>query len=106
MTETTAANPELLADQVSSLLMQPLEVASVVLSSGPVSSIRPACCVSRSWSAAPLPRLWVRVAIFQTLPMSTSTKWCFCRPNASPSRLLSGSPMNLCASRLSALMRC
>ena len=42
MTETTAANPELLAHQVSSLLMQPLEAASVVLSSGPVSSIRPA----------------------------------------------------------------
>jgi HK97 family phage major capsid protein len=35
MTETTAANPELLADQVSSLLFQPLEAASVVLSSGP-----------------------------------------------------------------------
>ena len=35
MTETTAANPELLADQVSSLLVQPLEAASVVLSSGP-----------------------------------------------------------------------
>jgi HK97 family phage major capsid protein len=35
MVETTAANPELLADQVSSLLVQPLEAASVVLSSGP-----------------------------------------------------------------------
>lgn len=35
MTETTAANPELLADQVSSLLVAPLEAASVVLSSGP-----------------------------------------------------------------------
>lgn len=35
MTETTAANPELLADQVAQLLVQPLEVASVVLSSGP-----------------------------------------------------------------------
>ena len=35
MTETTAANPELLADQVSSLLVQPLEAASVVLSAGP-----------------------------------------------------------------------
>lgn len=35
MTETTATNPELLADQVSSLLVQPLEAASVVLSSGP-----------------------------------------------------------------------
>lgn len=35
MTETTTANPELLADQVSSLLVQPLEAASVVLSSGP-----------------------------------------------------------------------
>ena len=35
MTETTAANPELLADQVASLLVQPLEAASVVLSSGP-----------------------------------------------------------------------
>ena len=35
MTETTAANPELLADQVSQLLVQPLEAASVVLSSGP-----------------------------------------------------------------------
>ena len=35
MTETTAANPELLADQVSNLLVQPLEAASVVLSSGP-----------------------------------------------------------------------
>ena len=35
MTETTAANPELLANQVSQLLVQPLEAASVVLSSGP-----------------------------------------------------------------------
>ncbi len=35
MTETTAANPELLADQVAQLLVQPLEAASVVLSSGP-----------------------------------------------------------------------
>lgn len=35
MTETTTANPELLADQVSQLLVQPLEAASVVLSSGP-----------------------------------------------------------------------
>jgi HK97 family phage major capsid protein len=33
--ESAAANPQLLADQVSSLLVQPLEVASVVLSSGP-----------------------------------------------------------------------
>lgn len=35
MTETTATNPELLADQVSQLLVQPLEATSVVLSSGP-----------------------------------------------------------------------
>ncbi|WP_044080339.1 phage major capsid protein [Mycobacterium canetti] len=35
MVETTATNPQLLADQVSSLLVQPLEAASVVLSSGP-----------------------------------------------------------------------
>ena len=35
MTETTAANPELLVDQVASLWVQPLEAASVVLSSGP-----------------------------------------------------------------------
>lgn len=35
MTETTAANPELLQEQVASLLVQPLEAASVVLSSGP-----------------------------------------------------------------------
>lgn len=35
MVESTAANPQLLADQVSSLLVQPLEEASVVLSSGP-----------------------------------------------------------------------
>ena len=35
MTETTAANPELLPEQVSQLLVQPLEAASVVLSSGP-----------------------------------------------------------------------
>lgn len=35
MTETTTANPELLADAVSQLLVQPLEAASVVLSSGP-----------------------------------------------------------------------
>ena len=35
MTETTSANPELLADQVASLLVQPLEAASVVLSTGP-----------------------------------------------------------------------
>jgi Phage capsid family len=33
--ESAAANPQLLADQVSSLLVQPLEAASVVLSSGP-----------------------------------------------------------------------
>lgn len=35
MTETTATNPELLADQVSQLLVQPLEATSVVLASGP-----------------------------------------------------------------------
>lgn len=35
MAETTTANPELLADQVSQLLVQPLEAASVVLASGP-----------------------------------------------------------------------
>jgi len=35
MTETTTANPELLQEQVASLLVQPLEAASVVLSSGP-----------------------------------------------------------------------
>jgi HK97 family phage major capsid protein len=35
VTETTSANPELLADQVASLLARPLEAASVVLSSGP-----------------------------------------------------------------------
>ncbi|MBS1691930.1 MAG: phage major capsid protein [Actinobacteria bacterium] len=35
MAESTATNPTLLADQVSSLLVQPLEAASVVLSSGP-----------------------------------------------------------------------
>ncbi|MGV9827011.1 phage major capsid protein [Gordonia sp. NPDC003429] len=35
MTETTTTNPELLAEQVSTLLVQPLEAASVVLSSGP-----------------------------------------------------------------------
>ncbi|WP_374158774.1 phage major capsid protein [Mycobacterium sp. G7A2] len=35
MAETTATNPELLADQVSQLLVQPLEAASVVLASGP-----------------------------------------------------------------------
>ena len=35
MAESTATAPELLADQVSSLLVQPLEAASVVLSSGP-----------------------------------------------------------------------
>lgn len=35
MAETTSANPALLADQVASLLVQPLEAASVVLSSGP-----------------------------------------------------------------------
>lgn len=35
MAETTSANPTLLADQVASLLVQPLEAASVVLSSGP-----------------------------------------------------------------------
>ena len=34
-TETTTANPELLQEQVASLLVQPLEAASVVLSSGP-----------------------------------------------------------------------
>ena len=35
MVESTATNPQLLADQVSQLLVQPLEAASVVLSSGP-----------------------------------------------------------------------
>jgi HK97 family phage major capsid protein len=35
MAETTAANPELLADQISQLLVQPLEATSVVLASGP-----------------------------------------------------------------------
>ncbi|AZZ82561.1 phage major capsid protein [Gordonia alkanivorans] len=35
MAETTATNSELLADQVSSLLVQPLEAGSVVLASGP-----------------------------------------------------------------------
>lgn len=34
MVETTATNPELLREQVSSILIQPLETASVVLSSG------------------------------------------------------------------------
>uniref|UniRef100_A1UHG4 Phage major capsid protein, HK97 n=1 Tax=Mycobacterium sp. (strain KMS) TaxID=189918 RepID=A1UHG4_MYCSK len=33
-TETTAANPELLQEQVANILVQPLEAASVVLSSG------------------------------------------------------------------------
>lgn len=36
--ETTTANPELLKTQVASLLVQPLEAASVVLSSGGVPS--------------------------------------------------------------------
>ncbi|WP_347957092.1 phage major capsid protein [Gordonia aichiensis] len=35
MVETTVTNPTLLAQQVSSLLVQPLEAASVVLGSGP-----------------------------------------------------------------------
>lgn len=35
MSETTTANPELLREQVSSLLVQPLEAASVVLAAGP-----------------------------------------------------------------------
>ena len=35
MVETTAANAELLNDQVAALLVQPLEAASVVLQSGP-----------------------------------------------------------------------
>lgn len=35
MVETTATNPELLREQVSSLLIQPLEAASVVLAAGP-----------------------------------------------------------------------
>ena len=35
MAESTATNPQLLADQVSQLLVAPLEAASVVLSSGP-----------------------------------------------------------------------
>lgn len=34
MTETTSANPELLREQVSNLLIQPLEAQSLVLSSG------------------------------------------------------------------------
>src|SRR5699024_7477699 len=33
--ETTSANPELFQEQVASLLVQPLEAQSVVLSSGP-----------------------------------------------------------------------
>ena len=49
MVESTAANPQLLADQVSSLLVQPLEAASVVLvSPARASSTPPAFCVSRS----------------------------------------------------------
>lgn len=35
MAETTTANPELLQEQVASILLQPLEAASVVLASGP-----------------------------------------------------------------------
>lgn len=35
MVENTTTNPELLHEQVSSILLQPLEAASVVLSSGP-----------------------------------------------------------------------
>jgi HK97 family phage major capsid protein len=35
MSETTVANPELLREQVASILVQPLEAASVVLASGP-----------------------------------------------------------------------
>ncbi|MGD7706342.1 phage major capsid protein [Microlunatus sp. Y2014] len=35
MTESTTTNPTLVKDQVSSLLVQPLEAASVVLASGP-----------------------------------------------------------------------
>ena len=35
MVESTATNPQLLADQVSQLLVQPLEAARVVLSFGP-----------------------------------------------------------------------
>lgn len=35
MVETTTANPELLQEQVASILLQPLEAASVVLASGP-----------------------------------------------------------------------
>ena len=53
MTETTAANPEFLADQVSQLLVQPLEAASVVLSSGPRIFERPACCASPNWCQGP-----------------------------------------------------
>lgn len=35
MVETTTANPDLLQEQVASILLQPLEAASVVLASGP-----------------------------------------------------------------------
>lgn len=35
MTETTATNPQILQEQVASILLQPLESASVVLASGP-----------------------------------------------------------------------
>ncbi len=35
MAETTTTNPELLQEQVASILLQPLEAASVVLASGP-----------------------------------------------------------------------
>ena len=54
MTETTAANPELLQDQVTSLLVQPLEAASVVLSSGP--SIFDTSGVLRIPNSSPVPR--------------------------------------------------
>ena len=35
MSESTTTNPTLVKDQVSSLLVQPLEAASIVLASGP-----------------------------------------------------------------------
>jgi hypothetical protein len=53
MTETKAANLELLADHVAPLLLQPLQAASVVLSSGPRSSTPPACCECPNSSPEP-----------------------------------------------------
>ena len=67
MVESTAANPQLLADQVSTLLVQPLEAVSVVLSSGP--RIFDTAAATGSWrSSPPTPPATPRMARYTHRP--------------------------------------